>query len=129
MKAFISKNLKYPAEAAKHRIEGTVRLNYTINYKGEVIDAKVISGLGYGCDEEAIRVVKLLKYKVPKHFKMKVTFHKNINIHFRKPKQKPNPKQSTSTTQIQYSYVPSPAKKEPVEEKKKGGGYTITINY
>ena len=126
MKEFIGKNLQYPEEAAKQQIEGTVRLNYTINYKGAVIDTKIISSLGYGCDEEAIRLVKLLQFKVPKVHKLKVKFHKNINIHFKKPKQKP---QRQSTTQVQYAFVEKKKQEKAEVKKKENGGYTYTINY
>lgn len=131
MRAFIGNNLRYPKEAIKNKIEGTVSLNFTINYLGKVTEVKIISGLGHGCDEEAIRVVKLLKFKVAKTRKMKVKFHKNLNIHFRKPKQaaKPAPKRE-APPQVNYTYVSSQAK-QATEDKsaKKKGGYTITIDY
>ena len=132
MRAFISQNLRYPKEALQHKIEGTVSLNFTINYQGKVTDVKIVSGLGYGCDEEAIRVVKLLKFQVAKTRKIKVKFQKNLNIHFRKPKTK-TVKRPDAPQQINYNYVSSTnskaetASKKP--EKKSGGGYTYTINF
>lgn len=132
MRAFISKNLRYPKEALAHKIEGTVSLNFTINYQGKVTEVKIISGLGYGCDEEAIRVVRLLKFEVAKIRKMKVKFHKNLNVHFRLPKAKAVPKPA-GPTHFTYTYVSNDKPKtEPEQapaEKKSGGGYTITINY
>jgi len=126
LRAFISQNKKYPKDALENKIEGTVYLKYTIDHKGNVIDAKVIKSLGHGCDDEAVRVVKLLKFKVPKNRGVRVKFHKNIQIHFRIPKKKSKPQQQT----VQYNYTVTPSKKvEKKEDDKKGGGYTIRINY
>ena len=57
MDKVIQENLKYPKEALANKIEGSVYLRYGIDYKGNVIETKVISSLGYGCAEEAVRIV------------------------------------------------------------------------
>ena len=80
---FVRLNLKYPEEALTNKIEGTVTVNYDVDIYGDVISTKVKHGLGYGCDEEACRIVKLLKYPKKKYQGMRVVFHMNINIHFR----------------------------------------------
>ncbi len=85
MQEFLKANKKYPAKALEHKTEGTVTIRYTIDYQGNVINANVIAGVGSGCDEEAQRIVSLLKFKVPKTRKMKVQYHKTIHIHFRLP--------------------------------------------
>jgi protein TonB len=105
-------------------VEGTVFVNYTIDQKGDVIEVKVISGIGHGCDEEAIRLAKLLKFIVPKTRGLRVLFHQNLQIHFRLPKQK-TPRQQP--VQIQYNYVPEAKKETPAEPHQGSGGYTITI--
>lgn len=120
MREFIRKNLRYPAEALEKRIEGTVVLNFDIDHKGRVTDVRVISGLGYGCDEEAVRVVKLLRFDVPKNWKLKVIFHKDIQIHFRLPKETPAQK---SPLQLQYVTTPSSAP----TPKTTGITYTIDL--
>ncbi len=53
----------YTAEAKKRKIEGTVTLMIVVDQKGDVVDAKVVKGLGYGLDENAIIAVKEWKYK------------------------------------------------------------------
>jgi len=83
LRSFITAHLKYPSQALAKQKTGTVLIRYTINYKGQVVDAKVIKKLGYGCDEEAIRLVKLLKFKIEKTRRVKVQFHKQIQIHFK----------------------------------------------
>lgn len=88
MKAFVGKHLKYPPEALKAKVEGTVVVRYGLDYTGKVTDAKVKKGIGHGCDEEAMRVVKLMRFTVPQSSKKKVRIHQNINIHFKLPKKK-----------------------------------------
>ena len=83
MTEFIYKNLRYPKDAMDNKVEGTVYIEYDIDYKGKVIETRVLQGLGFGCDEEASRVVKLLKFDVGKNRGMKVVFHKKARINFR----------------------------------------------
>ncbi len=54
---YISENLKYPEIAKENNIEGKVILQFSINSKGEVVDAKVVRGADPALDKEAIRVV------------------------------------------------------------------------
>jgi protein TonB len=58
---FLSENIKYPQQATENGIQGTVYVSFVVDSKGNVTDAKVLRGIGGGCDEEAIRVVKLMK--------------------------------------------------------------------
>ncbi|MEM6967082.1 MAG: energy transducer TonB [Bacteroidota bacterium] len=127
MRAFIQQHKTYPKAALENKIEGTVYLKYTIDYQGKVIATKVIKSLGYGCDEEAVRVVQLLKFKVPKNRGVRVKFGKDIQIHFRLPKEEklsPQP-----TTQINYVITPTSKPKESSQKEQQGGGYTIRIDY
>ena len=82
---FIKNNLIYPPQALKNKIEGKVYLKFKINPKGKVYDVCIIKGIGHGCNQEAIRLVKLLKYTPPKNRKLKVTTYKKINISFKLP--------------------------------------------
>lgn len=54
--------LRYPPFARRNNIEGKVFIEFTINEKGELIDFKTLAGIGGGCDEEAIRVLKTTKW-------------------------------------------------------------------
>lgn len=122
MRKLIKDNLKYPEDALKQKVEGTVVVKYAIDHRGKVVDAKVIAGIGHGCDEEAVRLVFLFQFEVPKNYKMRVRFHKDIHIHFRLPKAKPKPKTRVST--ITYTVTPSSKPKE----KSGSTGYTIKWN-
>lgn len=121
----IRKNLRYPKKALDAKIEGKVKVQYSLNHKGEVIRAKVLKGLGHGCDKEAIRLVYLLRFDIPKNRGMKVTFNKSITINFKLPKQKPpKPKPEKTPTTIQYQYTSS---NSTVKKKPKKNSYQITI--
>lgn len=54
---FLKQNLNYPARAKEAGIDGKVYLTFVINKVGEITDVEVLSGIGWGCDDEAIRVV------------------------------------------------------------------------
>jgi protein TonB len=83
LRDFVQTHLRYPAQSQANKVEGDVHIRYDINHKGDVTDTKVIGGLDEFCNEEATRVVKMLKFIVPKTPRhLKVTFHKNIRIHF-----------------------------------------------
>lgn len=55
---FIADNIKYPAEAKEEGIKGRVFVNFIVEPDGSVSDIRVLRGIGGGCDEEAVRVVK-----------------------------------------------------------------------
>jgi TonB family protein len=57
---FLIENIKYPAEALKKGVTGTVYVTFVIENDGAVTNVKVLRGIGSGCDEEAIRVVKMM---------------------------------------------------------------------
>ncbi len=60
--AELKSNLEYPKAALAAEIEGTVVIQFIVSAKGEVVNPKVIRGIGGGCDEEAIRVTRLAKF-------------------------------------------------------------------
>lgn len=55
---YLSKNLKYPTQARRMGVEGTVIVVFVVNTDGSIQDVEVLRGIGGGCDEEALRVVK-----------------------------------------------------------------------
>lgn len=60
--ADIPAKLIYPEKARANNISGFVTVQYVIDKDGNTKNIEVIQGLGYGCDEEAIRVIKETKY-------------------------------------------------------------------
>jgi len=86
LKKFIKTHLKYPKEALENKIEGDVFLRFKVNPLGQVFDVHIINGIGYGCDEEAVRLIKTLKYTELLNRKINVTTNKIIAIKCRLPK-------------------------------------------
>ncbi|UYZ60453.1 energy transducer TonB [Hymenobacter latericus] len=64
---FIYKELKYPLMARRNRIQGTCIVSFTLNPDGSMSGVKLVKQIGGGCGEEALRVVKLLKFKKPEY--------------------------------------------------------------
>lgn len=58
----IYEKLKYPADAVAYGLEGEVRLLASINKDGNVLETKIIRGIGLGCDEAAIDAVKKTRF-------------------------------------------------------------------
>ena len=124
MKQFIAEQLRYPEVALAQRVEGTVSVRFDIDHKGVVMDAKIIGhGLGHGCDEEAIRLVKSMTFKVDTPRGLRVVHHKTIQIHFRLP-QAP----ATVQTEVQLNYN---TPETPAAESKKPptSGYSYSISF
>jgi TonB family protein len=105
---FIKENLKYPDEAIKNKIEGNVLLGYNVNDNGEITDVEIIKPLGYGCDEEALRLIGLLKYGKPQNKGIRVNAKMKTSINFKLAamqinytvKEETNKKTSTYTIQL-----------------------------
>ena len=124
---FLYGNLKYPKEALELKIEGIVIVRYDIDHKGDVIKAKVISGLGHCCDKEAMRVIKMMKFDIPKGpRKLKVIFHRTTKVKFVLPKKKDKIENPPKSSSVSYQYVKQqkPLAKENPNQKK-----TNTYNY
>jgi len=55
---YVSKNVVYPEEAINKGIAGRVFVSFIVEKDGSVNEVEVMRGIGGGCDEEAVRVVK-----------------------------------------------------------------------
>jgi TonB family protein len=55
--SYILENLEYPDQARKAGVEGKVYIEFVVDKNGEVKEAKVLKGIGAGCDKEALHVV------------------------------------------------------------------------
>jgi len=81
---YLAENLKYPREAEKENIEGRVVTQFTVNEDGSIGDPKVMRGIGHGCDEEALRLIKgMPKWKPGKQNGKAVKVKYNLPITFR----------------------------------------------
>ena len=55
---YLVTNLRFPQQAKVKGFNGIVYVTFVINEDGSISDVKVLRGIGMGCDEEAVRVVK-----------------------------------------------------------------------
>ncbi|MES2775384.1 MAG: energy transducer TonB [Bacteroidota bacterium] len=62
---FLEVNTIYPDSAINANIEGVVRCQFVISNKGKVMEAQIINGLGYGLDEEVLRVINSMPDWLP----------------------------------------------------------------
>lgn len=60
LRAYLIDNLRYPEQAKKDGVEGMVVVLFTVAEDGSILNVEVSRGIGSGCDEEAIRVVKAM---------------------------------------------------------------------
>lgn len=62
---YIGTNMRYPAQARRMGVEGRVFVQFVVEKDGSLSEIQVIKGIGYGCDEEALRVIKQSKKWTP----------------------------------------------------------------
>lgn len=79
---FLAKNVRYPKEAEDANIEGSIIVGYEITDNGMVQNPHIIKGLGYGCDEEAIRLIRLLRYEKVRNKRVRLKLTTKTTIHF-----------------------------------------------
>ena len=60
MMEFVAKNIQYPQEAMESGIQGRVFVGFVVEPDGSVSNVKVLRSIGGGCDEEAVRVIKMM---------------------------------------------------------------------
>ncbi|NTV82705.1 MAG: energy transducer TonB [Bacteroidales bacterium] len=60
MYAYLQENMTYPRLANEAGISGKVYITFVVEKNGKITDVKVLRGIGGGCDEEALRVIKMM---------------------------------------------------------------------
>lgn len=55
---YMERNLRYPSRAQEEGAAGKVFVSFVVEKDGSITDVSVIKGIGFGCDEEAIKVIK-----------------------------------------------------------------------
>ena len=61
MLKYLSNNIKYPVDAREANITGIVYLSFIVDKEGEIKNIEILKGIGGGCEEEAMRVIKNMK--------------------------------------------------------------------
>jgi len=54
---YIKINLTYPDKAIENNIEGTVQISFTVQTDGSLNNFSILKGIGYGCDEEILKIL------------------------------------------------------------------------
>lgn len=62
---YISNHLEYPTQAKERGIEGKVFIQFVVDNTGKLTEVKAVKGIGAGCDEEAVRVIKVAPVWTP----------------------------------------------------------------
>jgi len=84
LKKYLSDNLIYPEVAKENGIQGTVTVLFIVNEDGSVSDVKIQKGIGGGCDQEALRIVKeMRKWKPGKQGGQPVRVYQALPITFK----------------------------------------------
>ena len=80
---FLKRNLKYPELARQERVSGQVVVEFIVDKKGKVSKPKILKSLGFGCDEEVIRVVNKMDCWQPGMIKgKKVSSYLRLPVNF-----------------------------------------------
>lgn len=58
MRRYLSESIEYPQMARESGIQGRVFVTFVVERDGNITDVKILRGIGGGCDEEALRVIK-----------------------------------------------------------------------
>lgn len=79
---YIAANLKYPDAALKQNLSGTVKLGFIVEPHGKISNLRILTALGAGCSEEAIRIVRLIKWMPGIKNDLAVRTRMSISINF-----------------------------------------------
>jgi TonB family protein len=85
LERFIEKNIKYPEAAYRQNLSGKVVLKFVVEPQGRISNLKVISPIGGGCTQEAIRILYLLQWMPGIKDDMAVRTFSKLEISFKLP--------------------------------------------
>lgn len=80
---YLRKNIKFPPVARENGIQGRVFVTFVVDKDGRVKDARILRGIGGGCDEEALRVISNMPdWKPGKQNGRSVSVQYNLPVNF-----------------------------------------------
>lgn len=77
--------LEYPKEAKERKIEGMVVVNFIVTTCGTIEQIKVVRSLGGGCDEEAIRIIDSMNYRLKEFWTPAKQRGRTVNLSYNFP--------------------------------------------
>ncbi len=86
-KIYLDDNMHYPIQAIENKVQGKVTVRFEIATNGTISDFQVTKGIGFGCDEEAIRLIRQgPKWSSPKSGEEPVKGRVKVRVRFALPK-------------------------------------------
>lgn len=80
---YLENNIKYPPVARDAGISGSVYVKFVVNEDGKISGITILRGIGGGCDEEVIRIIKSMPpWKPGKQNGIPVPVYFNLPIKF-----------------------------------------------
>jgi TonB family protein len=120
---FVSLNLRYPEEAIQNGIEGIVHAEYDVDNLGKISEIKIKKGIGYGCNEEVVRILRLMVYEPVHNRGLRVKSKMKARILFKLPARVDgNPENSVN---INYTIT---KKKEQGKDANPSYSYNINLD-
>ncbi len=77
---YLAENIQYPEQAKADGIQGRVLIRFVVMNDGSIVNVEVAKGIGGGCDEEAVRVVKGMSKWKPAIYE-----GKTVNVNYALP--------------------------------------------
>jgi TonB family protein len=85
---YFETNIKYPETARLNGIAGIVYVTFIVNSDGTISSVGLLKGIGSGCDEEALRLIRNMpKWKPGVQSGKKVRVRVNLPVYFKLPSQ------------------------------------------
>ncbi|MEO1417558.1 MAG: energy transducer TonB [Bacteroidota bacterium] len=81
---FLSSHIRYPEDALRKKVEGKVFVRFVIQEDGSITDLQIRKGIGFGCDEEALRVIRMMPRWLPGELAgQKVAVFSSLAVNFK----------------------------------------------
>ena len=119
---YLAQSIKYPAAAQRANVSGRVFLSFIVTKNGEITDVNILKGIGFGADEEAIRVTAQMPRWIPgKQNGRAVNVKYNLPINFSLDDEKgdgsDSPNKLLNTDKFEHVYIDGKEIKSKAEMK------------
>ena len=110
---YLGENIVYPKAAQRANISGRVFVRFIVGNDGTVSNVEILKGIGFGCDEEAKRVIEMMpKWTPGKQNGKAVNVYYNMPVVYKLDGEK---NITTPNTEITSNHIPHTPKEKPLE--------------
>lgn len=117
---YLGQNIKYPEQAQKEKIQGRLFIKFIVEKDGSISSPIILKSLGYGCDEEAIRVITQMPkwqagsqngkparvyFTMPINFSLDEKPKTESKIQYSQPEQVKSPKSFILNADVQLVFI------------------------